>query len=415
MRMFKLSENIKNIRGQLDEAELWRQLLSRDEKYLKPIQLADLKREIKVDGDLTGFSVGYAFDRVLVCTMRARDIFFMVRNFWPEEMNILNTSDEYFSLDQKLADMESFSRGFGNTEVYIHLLSKEFSGFVFDENSPPDAVENIDIFDAFAALRRFIGKGSIVGDELRGLYAFFQDQWLRTFENSLPMLDRSARRILQGSFRQYLANQGFYPWLNNPSYEDGLLVNYREKMFEFAQLSARRSEMNMRDLMDDIFSESDIDPELRAEIVAIIERLSDVLEQIGRIDQVYRSITDGNGQWGDGSMIGSTSPVNIIPAEEDDFSSCQRVLVAFAQGGTRKRYGLKDVLKSVRTHLIGCGDSRCQPNGPTQAVILVTDTWDPRIIKDSIEDFRAHMNSAVPKVFVGLLVNGNQVTIQSLV
>ena len=413
--MFKAREIFKDIQGLQREADVWCRILVSNSDRLGTPAVDFLSRELFVDDEPSGFSVGYALDRVLVCAVRLRDLEHMARSFWPHRDSLAAMPDESNGPFQSWAELQEFVRGFASTEVKYRLIHREYLEHAAGKDevvSPPD---RLTVIDAMAALRRFVGKASLVGGDFAGLYALLQDPWRDLLEGPIAQFSDEDLKRLRDSLKRYLSRHGLFPWLVGEHYGDGMVSALLELAFGLARLTRRGDGMQLDTDLEEILSDFDADDELKNEVASIVGRLSDVVRQIGSLDHLYDSLVDEGGQWGHDSMVGSSGRINVIPVREGAAGQCQEILVAIARGGKRRHVGLKDVLRQVRAHLVRCGDSRCPPNGPTHAVILITDTWDPGIISESMEDFRAHGSSAVPKMFVGILVNGPQVTPQALV
>lgn len=412
--MFKARTILKDIKGFQREADVWHRLLVSNSDRIGTEGVEFLSRELFIDGEPSGFSAGYALDRLFICAVRLRDLEHMALSFWPDRDFHATRPGGANGQRKNWDEFQLFIRDFASREINYRLIHKEYLEHALGEDevtSPPD---RLTVIDTMAALRRFVGKASLVGGEFAGLYALLQDPWRDLVEASIGQLSREDRKRLRESARRYLSRHGLFPWLVGEHYGDGMVSALLELAFGFARLTRRGDRIQMDTDLEKILSHFDADDELKNEVASVVGRLSDVVRQIGSLDHLYDSLVDEGGQWGRDSMVGSSGRINVIPVREGAAGQCQEILVAIARGGKRRHVGLKDVLRQVRAHLVRCGDSRCPPNGPTRAVILITDTWDPGIIFESMEDFRAHGSSAVPKMFAGILVNGPQVTPQAL-
>ena len=72
----------------------------------------------------------------------------------------------------------------------------------------------------------------------------------------------------------------------------------------------------------------------------------------------------------------------VIPGNGS--GSCAPIVFAVAKGrDSRSRFGLPKVMREVRAHLIQCFEV-------AEVVILLTDRWDPDLMKESEADFSSH-------------------------
>ena len=94
--------------------------------------------------------------------------------------------------------------------------------------------------------------------------------------------------------------------------------------------------------------------------------------------------------------------ITIIPGPKKQMA-CTPIVVTVGSGTGpslprpgRAPRGLRGVCRVLRSHLIACF-------GITEAAVLVTDVWDPNLIRESLDDFRAHKRRGV--LFTVLLVH----------
>ena len=124
----------------------------------------------------------------------------------------------------------------------------------------------------------------------------------------------------------------------------------------------------------------------------MIDRCLDVLKSIEIMTaEMPEQLLSGHPE---GELKGYRSEAfNLIPHEED-LGVCHDITVAIARGPGVNKWGFKNVMRQVRTHLITC------PR--TQVVIVLTDTWDPYRFKESRADLIAHMKNGT-KIIIGLI------------
>lgn len=91
--------------------------------------------------------------------------------------------------------------------------------------------------------------------------------------------------------------------------------------------------------------------------------------------------------------------INIIPGEQ--IAACTPIAVAVATGSSpTSATGFPCVMRAVREYMIDC-------ERMARAVVLVTDTWNPRHIDEHIRDIRAHQRQG--RFVVPHLVAGNRI------
>jgi hypothetical protein len=133
--------------------------------------------------------------------------------------------------------------------------------------------------------------------------------------------------------------------------------------------------------------------EIEPVITAIVRRLEALLE-----DGTYRELveqvlrTEGMSQY----PVYSEELINIIPGNQT--AACTRISLAVAMGSaSTSSIGFPSVMRSVREHMIDC-------ERMNRAVVLITDTWNPKQIEDHILDIRAHQRKGrfiVPHIVAG--------------
>lgn len=140
--------------------------------------------------------------------------------------------------------------------------------------------------------------------------------------------------------------------------------------------------------------------------VRIIEDILSVVEGLNHINSQrgYQSIFRYNPAGMLREMIGRNSDINIIPGVEAGI--CCPLAVALSMGDSMShRYGLRNVMRAVRRHLIDCFQD-------TGVMMIVTDVWSPRLLEESLGDLQAHENQGKHILF--FLVNGSKLTLVSM-
>ena len=138
-------------------------------------------------------------------------------------------------------------------------------------------------------------------------------------------------------------------------------------------------------------------------VESIIDRVTRAILELG-YDDFADAVTAHGGQSGSRSLIGNNAPINLIPSESDGI--CCSTVVAVARGGrdTKRGNGIRQVMRSLRAHLIDCLRE-------TQLALVLTDTVDP-LIKESREDLLAHGRRGVAVIV--LHVVGNTINLINL-
>jgi hypothetical protein len=192
---------------------------------------------------------------------------------------------------------------------------------------------------------------------------------------SIRRLDLSRRLALERALSGLIGNSFFHSSARLPS---GALLGERYwPLFRAAQLLRGETHMN-RENIREILDKANIGPETRH----LVERLIDALQQTLSdydIDQIRDILSSGGhllpGMSDGGGMV-------VIPG--DGSGRCAPIALAIAGGRDgRSRYGLPRVMREVRAYLIHCFEI-------AEVVILLTDVWDPKLMKESEGDFIAH-------------------------
>lgn len=133
---------------------------------------------------------------------------------------------------------------------------------------------------------------------------------------------------------------------------------------------------------------------------AIVDRVTQAIAELG-YDDFADAVAARGVQSGGRSVLGNTAPINLIPSESGGV--CCSTVLAVARGSrdNKRGNGIRQVMRSLRAHLIDCLHK-------TQVALVLTDTIDP-LIKESREDLLAHGRRGVT-VFV-LLVVGNTINL----
>jgi len=159
-----------------------------------------------------------------------------------------------------------------------------------------------------------------------------------------------------------------------------------------------------RQMMDNItagvtqlpYSELELPMEIERTISELVHRLQNRLAE-GTYGDLVDHLVRGQGishqSLSDGDMI------NVIPGQHR--LACTRITLAVSTGASPTgSLGFQSVMRAVREHMIDC-------ERMTKAVILLTDTWNPRFIEEHIRDIHAHSRHG--RFIVPHLVTGNRI------
>ena len=128
-------------------------------------------------------------------------------------------------------------------------------------------------------------------------------------------------------------------------------------------------------------------------VATIVRRLEGQLRDGTYRDLVERVLRpDGMSQY----PVSGGELINIIPGNQ--LAACTRIAVAVATGSSpTSSVGFPSVMRAVREYMIDC-------ERMAKAVVLITDTWNPRQIEEHIRDIRAHQRQGrfvVPHLAAG--------------
>lgn len=230
--------------------------------------------------------------------------------------------------------------------------------------------------------------------ETQGQSAFGNNRsGLGKLRNSVGGLTRSIRKfelLLSGRQRAYAAE---------------LLRNYRNstQAFSWMPYCQASREVDIEDplfptkkemavihkLAEQIAREFDGVEGLRSDTVrSVVEKIASAVLQRGY--PAFAADINSPGLFEERDNGGSRGLLNVIPGTGS--SRCAPLLLAVAKAGGKT--GLRNILPSVRKHLIDCDQT-------TKGVIVVSDEWAPKILGDSLGDLKSHV--AKGKKFVFLL------------
>ena len=121
---------------------------------------------------------------------------------------------------------------------------------------------------------------------------------------------------------------------------------------------------------------------IRSETRELVEKFIDTLQRLLSdydVDQILDAIANGGMLF---PRIDEQGDFVVIPGNGS--GSCAPIVFAVAKGrDSRSRYGLPKVMREVRAHLIQCFEL-------AEVVILLTDRWDPDLMKESEADFSSY-------------------------
>lgn len=150
--------------------------------------------------------------------------------------------------------------------------------------------------------------------------------------------------------------------------------------------------MATADPLDDILTAARLQPDTLVRVRRLIQDLRAVLGDYG-IDKLLDSIGSDDCPIRDVMRDGS---IVVIPGRGQ--GSCAPIVLALARGRDgRSPQGVPSVMREVRAHVITCFEM-------AEVVLLLTDRWDPDLLRESVPDFKAHAARPVArKVLIPLV------------
>ncbi len=153
------------------------------------------------------------------------------------------------------------------------------------------------------------------------------------------------------------------------------------------------------DPIRDILNAADLQPETLARVEELIDALRSALtdyEIDGLIDALATDHSPLRGMAGRGYVV-------LIPSR--GHGSCAPIVLAIARGRDgRSPQSVPSVMREVRAHLISCFEI-------AEVVLLLTDRWDPDLLRESEPDFGAHAaRTGSRKVLIPLVAWKRQLT-----
>jgi hypothetical protein len=152
--------------------------------------------------------------------------------------------------------------------------------------------------------------------------------------------------------------------------------------------------------IQEILDQADANPKTRELVDRLIDTLLRVLSDYD-LDQAIDILARSDEL---APELGVRGDIVLIPGE--GAGRCAPVVLAITKGrGGRSRYGLSNVMRAVRAHLIQCFEI-------AEVIILLSDRWDPDIMKESEADFLAHASRSIGrKVFIPVVYWKHNLTI----
>ena len=213
---------------------------------------------------------------------------------------------------------------------------------------------------------------------------------------SVRRLDRSRRAALEQALSGFVSNSFMHSTARLPN---GAVLGERYwPLFRAVRLLRRETDMNIEEIRG-ILEDAEIKPKTRERVGALIAELRRVLSDYD-IDRI-RDILASGGQLFPG--MGEDGSIVVIPG--DGPGHCAPIVLAIAKGKDgRSRHGLPNVMREVRAHLIQCFEI-------AEVVILLTDRWDPDLMRESEPDFSAYVSRPIgSKVLIPLVSWKRQLT-----
>ena len=132
-------------------------------------------------------------------------------------------------------------------------------------------------------------------------------------------------------------------------------------------------------------------------IRSVVEKIAEAIHQRGYPE--FAGDIASLGLFADRDLGGIGQPINVIPGDHRSECGCASLLVAVARSGGKT--SLKKIIPMVRKHLIDCEI--------TNAVIIVTDEWNPGILGDSLGDLKSQVAKGKKIIFLFVPQPGSDV------
>ena len=297
----------------------------------------------------------------LICSIvELEELFAVHKALWPKDQVWRANNGEYM-VDQ-----------LPPTSTLINLALS-----VADEEKPNPKIINTqdidDLFYFFCQIRKTI-QFEIFSSGISSISRDFRTS-VETATEVVLKFDQSKRYALEKLLSNFLKNSFIY---SRVRLSGGATLQERyQPLFRVVQLL--RGEKNMKiDEIREILKEAEIKAETRNRASELIEELSRLLSDYD-LDQIREILVSG------GELFeGLSEDGGIVVLQGERTGKCAPIVLAIAMGKDgRTRFGLPNVMKQVRAHLIRCFEI-------AEVVILLTDLWDPNLMKESESDFIAY-------------------------
>jgi hypothetical protein len=283
-----------------------------------------------------------------------------------------------------------------NTLRFFSKVIAEIEKDYYDVANLFDRDEEIDILsivaeyrDAKAIDKYFSMYGQMHESQL--IYEAEKESGLTSY------LERYNDCTVKWRIRNYRLAEWLLPWIK--SSEGKSLDEVYSALFRHERNNKEQAMNYAENILEQMHNEIqslDVD---RQNLKSILHRVTETIQNVG-YDDFVDVVTD-RGQDGPQSMLGNTSPINLIPSTEKQSGCCREITIMVAKNaGTRGRKNFGSVLRELRSHLVQCFDR-------TRLVLMLHDEWDQKAMQESELDLKAHQEHGV--CFIPLLVRGNQV------
>lgn len=320
-----------------------------------------------------GFRPSFLVHRLACSLAELRELLAVHQSLWPHD---LTWRENYY---------ESLSNIISPIEVL------QIGSEVAEEERPNPSLANSqdirELFEFFCQIRKSILYSSGTSGEFDAFYGI--EDAVNTSMESIKRLNRSKKVVFERVLTSFL-NNSFLS--SNIQIKDGQVLSERYwPLFKALHLLRGESVVD-NEKIQDILKETNIKPETQDRVRKLIYDLQRVHSDydINQIQDILASggqLFPGMGQ--DGSIV-------VIPG--DSPGHCAPIIIAIAKGRDRRsRFGLPNVMREVRAHLINCFEI-------AEVVLLLTDQWDPQIMKESEYDFSAYSSRSIrQKVLIPLV------------
>lgn len=352
---------------------------------------------IEVDGE-PSVRVGYALTEMLIAAGKWLECIDVSEICWPNDESGWVGEQRRLLRAELASGLDRYQRllggSFGDRPDVIRILMD----FDIDDTDPFSCLEADDPVDATLLLVARYREEKALEIAFRSMNlrysADFTGQLENTVNDPFRALSDIDREALGWAITNYRASEWIYPWMRDERFKDGL--GTYPLMSSLPSIQQEIAMQKFKEIMPAVIDVLPGNYEDYDNLESIIDRVTRAISELG-YDEFADSVIAHGGQSGGRSLLGNTGPVNLIPSSGS--GSCCPTVVAVARGSrdTKRGNGIRQLMRSLRAHLIDCLHK-------TQVALILTDTVDP-LISESREDLLAHGRRGVAVIVLHVVGN----------